>query len=394
MDDSSESIALDIAAIAAIGAVPSVLKIICQSTGMGFAAVARVTEGSWTACAVQDDIAFGLKPGGQLPVQTTLCIESRAALQPIVFDHASEDPKFRDHHTPRLYNIQSYISVPIVMPDGRYFGNLCAIDPLPRAVSEAETVAMFVGFANLIALQLAEEQRTQAVAADLFDERANSQLRENFIAVLGHDLRTPLSSIAMTAEVLCRSPSMVNQAVLGERLRSASARMSRLIDDVLDLTRGRLGGGIAMAIAHEPALEEWLEDVLAELRTAHPQRLVNGRIVVGQPVQGDRVRLQQLLSNLVGNALTYGSPEHSVEVDVSVSDGFLVISVHNFGEPIPADTHTKVFEPYWRSKNRQPEGGLGLGLFICAEISKGHGGDIKLTSSRKDGTRFTARIPV
>ena len=123
-----------------ISAVPSLLRLICQNTGMGFAAVARVTDGTWTACAVQDDIEFGLVPGGQLDVHTTLCSEARAARQPVVIDHASQDPVYRDHHTPRLYNIESYISVPIVLPNGDYFGNLCAIDPRPRVVSDPRTV--------------------------------------------------------------------------------------------------------------------------------------------------------------------------------------------------------------------------------------------------------------
>ena len=136
MDDSPDAIRRDVEAVGRISSVPSLLKIICRNTGMGFAAVARVTDGTWTACAVQDDIQFGLLPGGQLDVRTTLCIEARAARKPVVIDHASADPVYRNHHTPRLYNIESYISVPIVRPDGEYFGNLCAIDPRPLRVSD------------------------------------------------------------------------------------------------------------------------------------------------------------------------------------------------------------------------------------------------------------------
>ena len=102
MNDSPESIAHDVAAVGRISAVPSILKIVCSNTGMRFAAVARVTDGTWTACAVEDHIAFGLLPGGQLDVHTTLCKEARAARQPVVFDHASEDARYRDHHTPRI----------------------------------------------------------------------------------------------------------------------------------------------------------------------------------------------------------------------------------------------------------------------------------------------------
>src|SRR6187402_102957 len=91
MIDDPQEIAKDIAAIARIDAIPSLLRLICQNTGMGFAAVARVTDGTWTACAVQDNIQFGLKPGGQLDVHTTLCKEVRAVRQPVTIDKASED---------------------------------------------------------------------------------------------------------------------------------------------------------------------------------------------------------------------------------------------------------------------------------------------------------------
>jgi GAF domain-containing protein len=130
------------------------LKIVCQTTGMGFAAVARVTEGNWTACAVEDNIQFGLQVGGELPVKSTLCVEARSARQPVVFDHASLDPVYKNHHTPQIYNIESYISVPIVLQNGEYFGNLCAIDPRPHKVSEPKTIAVFERFAELISMQL------------------------------------------------------------------------------------------------------------------------------------------------------------------------------------------------------------------------------------------------
>src|ERR1700761_8343150 len=110
MNDSEEAIAHDVARVGRMGSVPSMLRVICKNTGMGFAAVARVTDGTWTACAVQDDIQFGLLPGGQLDVQTTLCREARSARQEIVIDHASQDPIYFNHHTPRIYKIESYIS--------------------------------------------------------------------------------------------------------------------------------------------------------------------------------------------------------------------------------------------------------------------------------------------
>ena len=132
MGDSAEEIRRDVQTIGRIDAVPMLLRVISETTGMGFAAVARVTAGTWTACAVHDRINFNLAPGGQLDVHTTLCKEVREARTPVLIDHASLDPVFCNHHTPQLYKIESYVSVPIVLSNGEYFGNLCAIDPRRR----------------------------------------------------------------------------------------------------------------------------------------------------------------------------------------------------------------------------------------------------------------------
>ena len=220
--DDPQDIARDVAAVGRISAVPALLRLICQNTGMGFAAVARVTDGTWTACAVQDDIRFGLAPGGQLDVQTTLCREARAARQPVVIDHASQDPVYAGHHTPKLYNIESYISVPIVRPGGDYFGNLCAIDRRPRIVSDPRTVTMFTVFAELIALQLESDDHQVEVEQALAHERATAELREQFIAVLGHDLRNPLAAVGATAELMVRSSAEPQMIALGTRLRATA----------------------------------------------------------------------------------------------------------------------------------------------------------------------------
>src|SRR3712207_5707863 len=131
----------DVAAIARIDAVPTILEVACRATGMGFAAVARVTEDRWVACAVRDGIRFGLKPGGELELGTTICSEIRASGRPVVIDHVAEDQAFCGHPTPARYGFQSYISVPILRPrGGAFFGTLCALDPRPARLSAPETV--------------------------------------------------------------------------------------------------------------------------------------------------------------------------------------------------------------------------------------------------------------
>ena len=109
----------DIDAVGAIDAVPTILNVVCRVTGMGFAAVARVTEERWICCAVNDEIQFGLQPGGELKVETTICHEMRQSREAVVIDHVAEDELYCRHHTPAMYGFQSYISMPIFLKDGR-----------------------------------------------------------------------------------------------------------------------------------------------------------------------------------------------------------------------------------------------------------------------------------
>src|SRR5688572_4648632 len=175
-----EDLQADVAAIARIDAIPTILEVVCRTTGMGFAAVARVTEDRWIACSVRDDIQFGLQPGGELKVETTICDEIRDSRQPVVIDHVAEDAVFCRHPTPALYGFQSYISMPIVTANGEFFGTLCAIDPRPARVSKPETIGMFKLFADLIAFHLDAHKRLAASEATLLNERESAELREQF----------------------------------------------------------------------------------------------------------------------------------------------------------------------------------------------------------------------
>ena len=204
--ETAAEIERDVAAVGRLQAVPTLLEVLCEITAMRFAAVARVSENTWTACVVKDDINFGLKPGGQLDLETTLCIESRRSNAPIVIEHASTDPRYCNHHTPKRYKIESYVSVPIVLANGRYFGNLCAIDPAPARVADPKILGVFTRFAALIAMQLDSETARQEDKSALRGAHVDDELREQFIAILGHDLRNPLQAV-YSAGALVREKS-------------------------------------------------------------------------------------------------------------------------------------------------------------------------------------------
>jgi signal transduction histidine kinase len=392
--DTPEEIARDIASVSQIESVPTLLEVLCETTGMRFAAVARVTEHTWTACMVKDDIHFGLAPGGQLDVETTLCVESMRSRSPIVIDHASVHSEYCNHHTIQRYKIESYVSVPIVLTNGRYFGNLCAIDPAPAKVADPRVLNMFTRFAALIALALDNQIKRERDQTALRDERAASELREQFIAILGHDLRNPLQAVYATGQLMERKltdPDLKNMAT---RIKTNVKRMSSLIDDVLDFARGRLGGGMGIKITEVENIEADLRAVVKEFQDAQPNRQILVDIDIHRTVPCDARRVQQVASNLIGNALTHGAPGSPVKIKAFVADNELVLEVWNQGTPIPPDSIPKIFEPFWRHSTAANRQGLGLGLYICRQVVRAHNGTLSATSTQEGGTNFLVRLPL
>jgi len=264
---SKDHLAEDLEAVSRIDAVPKILEVVCRTTGMGFAAVARVTEQRWIACAVRDEIDFGLTPGGELQVATTICDEIRDSGQAVVIDHVTEDVNFCNHPTPKMYGFQSYISVPIFLTNGRFFGTLCAIDPRPARLNTPETIGMFKLFADLIAFHLDTYERLRLSESALLDERQTAQLREQFFAVLGHDLRNPLNAVRGGAELLSMMPLPEKAVPVVTLIKRSAARMTGLIENVLDFARARLGAGLVLNRVADANLGAMLEQVIAEART-------------------------------------------------------------------------------------------------------------------------------
>ena len=372
----------DIDTVQAIGAVARILDVVCRMTGMGFAAVARVTEGRWICCAVKDDISFGLKPGGELEVATTICDEIRQSGEPVIIDEVKTDQIYCGHLTPAKYGFQSYISMPIVLPSGEFFGTLCAIDPYPRTLKNLQTIETFRLFAELIATHLVLMDRLAVTEGSLATERRDAELREQFIAVLGHDLRNPLASIQAGIRVARRPNADLSGTF--DMMHASTVRMAKLVDNVMDLARAKLGGGLNLDVT-QTDLQPILNHVIDELRSAHPGREVLTQIDV-QPVMCDGGRIGQMLSNLLANALSHGADE-PVTVSASTKNG-LELVVANRGVPIPEEARANLFKPFYRGKSVQ---GLGLGLYICDEIAKAHGGEISV-SSTADETKFAFKM--
>jgi len=378
----------DIALIQSLPAASTILDVVCRTTGMGFAAIARVTENRWIACSVLDHIEFGMQPGGELKVETTLCHEIRQARQPIIIDHVECDLGYKTHHTPSMYGFQSYISVPIILANGEFFGTLCCIDPRPTRLNTPEVAGMFKLFAELIAFHIDASESLARSESRLLAERETSELREQFIGVLGHDLRTPLGAISMGAELLKETGLNEEQAETVDMMDRSVTRMSALIDNALDFTRGRLGGGITLSMQPNVALEPVLAQVIHEVRTIWPHRRLEAHLNLTQGMSCDPHRIAQLFTNLLSNAMTHGKRDFPVTVRATDTGETFQLSVANGADPIPPATLQRLFEPYSRGGAGNYRQGLGLGLYIASEIAKSHGGALTASSTEEE-TRFT-----
>jgi signal transduction histidine kinase len=383
----------DLARIAQIDIVPSLLQVLCKLTGLGFAAIARVTETRWIACAVRDEIAFGLQAGGELEVATTLCQMIRATHEPIIIDYVAADERYCGHPAPQRYGFQSYISIPIFLRNGAFFGTLCALDPKPAVLRTPEIEGLFKLFADLIAFHLDAVDRVTQSQRALLDAQHASELREQFIAVLGHDLRSPLAAINASATVLERAGLGEREANMATLIKRSATRMATLISDVMDLARGRLGGGVPIAALPQVHMTPVLEQVIQETRASNPSYTIESQIELQRAMNCDAGRIAQLAANLLGNAVVHGDSAYPIRVIARIENERFELSVINTGETIPDDVRKRLFEPFYRASVSPNQQGLGLGLYIAAEIAKAHEGGMAVESVR-GRTQFTFSMPV
>jgi signal transduction histidine kinase len=236
-----------------------------------------------------------------------------------------------------------------------------------------------------------EQLRAQVAAVE-----AAQAFQELLIGIVSHDLRNPLSAIAAGTALLSKRVHEPSQLALLVRIHHSGQRATRIIDDLLDLTRARTSGALHIA-AVESDLTAIARDLVAEMQLAHDDRELN--LVASETVraQFDPHRLAQALGNLVANALQHGAAHTPVEVSIAATDSEISVAVRNEGVPIPPELLPRLFDPYKRgaapARYGQRPRGLGLGLYIVDQIAKAHGGRVTVTSTAEAGTRFVLTLP-
>ena len=426
----------DIINIENISIVPNLLNVICQTTGMGFAAIARVTEDRWITCSVQDNVLFGLKPGDELKIKTTICDEIRQNPKPVIIDNVSEDKDYHDHHTPAMYKLQSYISVPIIRQDGSFFGTLCAIDPKPNSLKEFKVREMFNLFAELISFHLSAVEQTLAskkvleekthllektqvekneaerlnsdfkkklIEKNLSLEKMNSEL-EAFNYISSHDLQEPLRKIQLFTDTIERE-EVDNLSEKGKtafhKIKTSAYRMQNLINDLLIYSKTKFDD----RKFEVKDLNNIARDVIEDLSDEFENKNVVFDIQELGKLSVIEFQFRQLLYNLISNSLKFASPDRNLIITVSaeITNGqldklspltkYYKITISDNGIGFDQLYNERIFGLF-QALHTKPLKSTGIGLTIVKRIVENHNGFIKAEGVLNQGAKFDIFIPV
>ena len=407
----------EVYAVQQITIIPQMLDVICRITGMGFAAVARVTEDRWITCSVKDDILFGLKPGDELKIDATIYNEVRQKKETVIIEHVDKDEIYCKHPTPAMYGFQSYISERIYHQDGSFFGTLCAIDPKPAHLNSIEIKSLFSLFSNLISLHLQSVEQNEQSASAILQERAakekaleqqnealkkmNAEL-ESFAYVAGHDLQEPLRKIQTFANRLLESDYSVlseNGKQYVDRMNKSVTRMQMLIADLLAYTKLNDSDQIFEHID--------LKNIIEEIKQVFNDEIVSNNLIIetGDMCAAHIIKFQfhQLLHNLITNSIKFRKPNITPVIQIksaiekgnnNISDklnpdkDYCHLTVSDNGIGFAPQYNETIFKIFHRLNGQKEYAGTGIGLSIVKKIVDNHKGTITASGKINDGAVF------
>ena len=410
---SDADLSRDIERVTKIPIITTLLDVVCQTTGMGFAAVARVTDDRWIACSVRDDIQFGLVPGGELKLETTICNEIRASHEAVVIDYVQESEAFCNHHTPKLYGFQSYISFPIILKTGEFFGTLCAIDPNPADLNNSKVIGMFNLFADLISfhLQQIELLERSHVAVQNLNRQLLDSIEENrqYHHISNHSLQEPLRKLRIFSGMLIDATERndINKAKeLALKINSSAQKFSVMIKDLAAFS----------VLDDDETFVEFIDlnDIIADVRDqlSQPLKARNGTLTtdVLPSIQGIPLQLEQLFYHLLNNAIKFAKKEVAPVITISCSEltpvqlgsqlaagadtKFVDIQIADNGIGIERSQLEKIFTMFSQLPYNKALEGEGFGLAYCRKIIRNHAGLIKAQSEVGKGTTISVILPI
>ena len=401
MIDLQDELLKDMEAVRQIPVVPTMLEIICQTTGMGFAAIARVTTDRWVACSVRDEVEFGLKEGGELKIETTLCNEIRDSREPVIIENVEKDPQYKHHHTPKIYGLQSYISFPILLQDGTFFGTLCAIDSKPARLKTPKVIDTFKMFTELLAFHLKSQdllERSYKATLDLQTKnrrlsRANYDL-DTIVYSASHDLKSPISNLEGLVHALSGILDQENpdREKANKIIKMMKASLGHLGITINDLTTIVEVGNNGESENYEAIdIFEIVKNVKQDLNKQIAES--NAKIEVSSDdklvINYSKKNFRSIIYNFLSNAIKYRSPDRCPEVLLKLykTDGRIKLTITDNGLGIPSEKQEKLFTLFNRLHKHVE--GSGIGLYLVKRIVENAKGQIEVKSTVNKGTTFT-----
>lgn len=406
MNYSEQELARDIDRVNQIPIITTLLDVICQTTGMGFAAIARVTESRWITCTVRDDIQFGLVTGSELRLETTICNEIRDSFRPVIIDHVQESKLFSNHPTPLMYGFQSYISYPIILKTGEFFGTLCAVDPKPAVLENPKIKGMFAAFTDLIAFHLQQiellEQGDQAVRN--LSLQLTSALDEN--KQYRHTLRQPLRKLSVLSNCLVKaikSKELEKAEKFALNISSGAEKFSNLIESLSDFS-----GHVQTTSVQKTDLRYVVRVVIDRLSARLDEKGAKVHLG-GLPILPCvSIQLEQLFYHLFENAIMYSKKWVPLHISISSRDyshtevsehhlpdkRYIQITITDNGVGIDPLQLEKISDMLSLFPSKTFYEGAGSGLSICRKIMHNHAGQIKIESDLNIGTTVLVILPI
>ncbi len=413
MIHSHDALYKDFEAVRQITIIPTMLDVICRITGLGFAAVARVTEDRWLACSVRDDVNFGLSEGEELKVETTICNEIRDNRQPVIIDHVAKDEHYKEHHTPKMYGLQSYISFPIILRNGEFFGTLCAIGTEPAKLNDPKITGTFTLFAELVSFHLESMElmsRSHIVLKETHRQLTYSN-DENLLyrKVSDHNLQEKLRKIKVFSDMLLNTTGQ-NDAVkttnIAQKINSAANELSNMIRHLSKFS----------ALTAEPELFKTVDlnktalDIKLLLATTVTEKataitLSALPVLHAVPEQMDELffQLANYALNVSANNPTQGIHIYSKNVmpgtgnySLPAGDGYKLCEIFIEQTVSDAKTHNSetIFDIFVHVTDNETANKYDAGLAHCRKIAHNHGGIITAHTHPNKGISFCIVLPL
>lgn len=403
----------DFLAVKDISIIPMMLEVICRTTGMGFAAVARVTEERWLACSVRDEIQFGLGEAGELKIETTICNEIRDSKKEVVIDEVSKNERYCNHHTPAMYGFQSYISFPIFLKNGDFFGTLCAIDPKPARLENPETIGTFKLFAELISFHLQATDLMEVSHRALLkkDRELKFSVTENekYREISNHHIKEQIRKIRLFSGMLIDNSNegkKTNLEATAQKVHAFAEELGTMLDYVFDLSD----------LASQPLalqntnLEVAASEAMAMLSTEIKNTGMNIQLAHLPSIVADRPQMTQLFYQLLGYILMFSKPGFHPLVKIAAADasthkeipaeGFyeqhtdqceILLEVSNTG--IDEYNLKTIFDIFVHRDNGQSLKRYSPGLAYAQKIVHNHGGHLSSKLIAEDVTMLSVVLP-